>query len=368
MLTLFECLEQLPGFKMEDLQNLIAAGKIAAKIKLENCILIPVQQTISSLAYFRTQFSSFDDIKIQSIHQQNPMSEHFNQFMLSCWINNDLIAQNEKVSAETLWWHMVKKGAFDSCNVEPQFSVLDTCKYWDYIIEEDNSQNTIPVLEVNCAVAVSPYYVDKEFEISFSSAKSIEEFKEYGQFNQINLSCKNRHLQKQLPVSSIVEFNKELFYVSNHASFEINGKKHDGYALSSDVWQSYNQGNGVVILKEDLEKFQQSMLETSKSENLDKSSPIFGDLLFYNEIIEKFDKCKVHSNYKNFLIHQNKGVKGEDAFDIQDIENWILNEINKAPAKLGYNFTPRCAELVKKMIVKKYNIKKDKRQIKKKSS
>lgn len=377
-------------YDMDFLQTQIAADKINAYIGLSDCFLFPVEEVDNSYQYLELYDHIYNkEIQLGPVHESNEiLKDRRNSKKLHVFFSgfiknkhhtfekvNETVHTPEKQKPSTgqIHQYLITELDLDSSFMTPKFLVCDSCKAFSGInslqkLDFLNENN--PIIKVTCTLPVTPYFWQDQLGLSFMSPSFINKIKENklekGISLKINLSRKNKSLSKKLAFASVIEWNEKFYYVVNKNLLNYEGIGFGCYSLSSDVLRSFREGQNVVIMKEDLEKFEQTYFsKTADSEDLKVTSAIFKDLVFLNQIIEEFYNCDLHTKYKKFKEHRNKGVASKDAFYITDIDKWILEKMEGTSNNLGYEFNARHADLLKKMIVKKYDLEKDARQLNK---
>ena len=363
-------------YDMKFLQEKIAEGKIKAYLKLTECFLFPVEEIDNSYQYLEFYDISYSgEIKNEPVHESNNVVKnlrnskklkiHFSAFISKEQSYFDrvnetsYISESQKPHVGKIKSSLVTEVDLDPVFMSPKFLMVDSCVEHSELNGFDTNQflnQSRPIMEVRCSLPVTPYFWKEPFGISFIHPSSIENL------HEIKLSTIDSSLNDKLALVSVVKWQDRFFYVVNKNSIKYDEENLNCYSLSSDALKSFDDGKGVVILKEDLEKIEQLFFrEASSSFQINESTNIFEDFFIFNEVLEDFKNSKVYAKYLGFLKHRNRGITSEDVFEIKDIDSWIIDKLENSSIDLGYKFTGRCAELIRKLILKKYDIKKDKR-------
>ncbi|WP_319380051.1 hypothetical protein [Thiomicrorhabdus sp.] len=385
-------------YDTEFINRSIARQEIPASIYLRNCFLFPVSKVDKLYKYLELYIlpTSSDNVHVDSIHKENfkliqNRKKNKKSIFVSAWVYLDANMQNVAFNKTSLGkYHQTYEGKdlsqlfideTDLCCTDSTIGrhyVESNCRMKTRLesdIKGENSENQDHIIQVECPIAVTPFALhDNPLGVSFLPLN------EFARLKELNLSSLTSELKSKLSQTSIIKWNKNFYYVVNKNivsyqkkdNFSLSYKKQEAQclSLSSDVLYSYEASNGAVISKQDVEKFEEVFLRKKRVNNTpcSKSPKIFEDLILYNQVIDEFENSNLYKKYKAFLIHRNKGVTTEKFFTLKQIDEWVLERLREPSIALDYSFTERSSDLIKKMIIKKYNIYVGKRQIRKTES
>jgi hypothetical protein len=292
-------------YNMDFLQEKIASGEISAYLNLKNCYLFPVDEVEKSYDYLEIcdVTEGFKSKIILSFFVKGGVFKSLqNKTIYKSEINDDdwptkskmigslVIPSDLGVIKPIYLYHVV-----NSCDLlNPSFSI-ETSKA---LLKGPNPLNSNqPVIKVSdCGVPVTPWYWVKPLGVFYIPKDVIPRLLE-----ALNLSPKKDALfEGWLGCCSVVEFNETFYYVVNEKSYEFEGSVFNGYSLSQDVFNSYFSGQGVVLKKEDIEKFEKNLLSSmesdlsnSKGAGNNKAEISKQDLLMiFNELVTSFGDSK----------------------------------------------------------------------------
>jgi hypothetical protein len=362
-------------YNINFLQEKIASGEIKAHIGLSDCFLFPVSEADDpndnsvngSYHYLELyDFVNKKDLKLSPVHESNDILKNRRESMRLRIIFSGLITKNhtfEKVNetvdidqhgkppVEKIQQSLIKEIDLDSSFGSPKFFVIDSCEAISGLRElpvTDLLNKKSAIIKLNCTLPVTPYFWQDSFGLSFMASSFINKFKEGklkpGICSEIKLSNKDKSLDKKLAFSSVVEWQGEFYYVVNKNRFNYEGLDIGCYSLSSDVFKSYQEGGGIIITKENLEKFEKENFQEYSSLSL--NTPQKDDIKLRKEgtflklsqvhekILQDFSESEDFKKYGQ-KIQQQKVKKWLEQNCRTESDRRVLKELINQKYKIG---------------------------------
>lgn len=333
-------------YDIDYLQEKIASCEIRAYLNLKNCYLFPVDEVEKSYDYLQVCdvtegfgseiiFSFFVKSGIfESLHNKTIYkSEIEGGFPTTSQIIGSLIIPTDLGVIKNIYlYHII-----NSCDLlNPNFSIERSRESLEGPIPLNLDQ---PIIKVSdCGLSVTPWYQVEPLSGAYIPKNSIPESLEV-----LNLSPKKYDFfEDWLRSCRVVELNGNFYYVVNEKNYEFDGGILTGYSLSEDVLNSYQGEQNVVILKEDLEDF-----ENKKFYNKPVLLPNCTEKRAF--ALSSKDKTleilvTLVNEFENSTELKRQGVKTEQGF----IKSWIESQ----PYKLkGHH-----VRILKELISERYGI------------
>ncbi|BBP45241.1 hypothetical protein THMIRHAS_06140 [Thiosulfatimonas sediminis] len=170
-------------------------------------------------------------------------------------------------------------------------------------IETVESDDHEPIIRVECPIAVTPFaQSDNPFGISFTPPEEIEVL------SKINLSNLGGELINKMSQASVVLWRGKFYYVVNKNTNSYKDQEYQCLSLSSDVLKSYQEAGGAVILKEDIEAFEQNLFFANSSQKDDVKHRKDGTFLKlsqrHEKILEDFSESEEFKEYGQKIQQQ----------------------------------------------------------------
>lgn len=308
-------------YGMEFLQEKIAREEIPAYINLRNCLLFPVSEVNKLYKYLELHISPTKrgQVYVDAIHESNHelITRRLTSrktFYVSAWVFADAQLENSPFNRTSPGKYTKTFGNQDLSelflnekhllssehNINHHY-VESNCRTDIETVESDDHE---PIIRVECPIAVTPFaQSDNPFGISFTPPEEVQAL------SKINLSNLGGELISKLSQASVVLWRGKFYYVVNKNTNAYKDQEYQCLSLSSDVLKSYQEAGGAVILKEDIEAFEQNLFFAKSSQKAFNPSslciqPEEVTLKVFQSIMDSFKHSKAFKEHGE-KTHQN---------------------------------------------------------------